>query len=47
MEPFTEAQEALSSKELIDLLTVADIFSPNLAEAASVLGQHRASSCDR
>ena len=47
VEPFTEAQSALSKKELTDLLTVADIFSPNLVEAASMLGRHRASSSDR
>ena len=39
VEPFTEADVPLSRKELTTLMSVADIFSPNLAEAASMLGR--------
>ena len=41
VEPFTAAHDALSKEALKDLLSVADIFSPNLGEAASMLGRDR------
>ncbi len=47
MEPFTAAHDALSGAELRDLLSVADIFSPNLGEAASMLGREREPTSDR
>ena len=47
VEPFTEAHDALKQWELKDLLSVTDIFSPNLAEAASMLGMDCRLTSDR
>ena len=47
MEPFTEAEVPLSRKELTGLMTIVDIFSPNIAEAASMLGRQRDCTADR
>ena len=47
VEPFTAANGVLSKGELSDLLSVSDIFSPNLAEAASMLGRKHELTLDR
>lgn len=40
IEPYKPAERSPSAAELVQLLTAAEIFSPNLVEARSLLGEH-------